>query len=1291
MIQTLTSSNRLGRWTTLNLAYIARLRLLPSLASNAPFRRAFESHLKDLESFELERFKALSSFGPEDVILLAKKFDEDQAKASHFRRCAQRILPFLKVVTQYSGMVGSLIQYAPAPTSLVWGGVMCVMQLITQYSAYFDKVIELFEELGGVLRPLSDYAEVIYKDNAAVQDALVALYGDLLKFCRVASAVFLSKNGKPRSGLGTFVLQIWRPFESQFDDVKGQFRKHLQAVELETTVADRRLMHNEVGLQTVYRDDTNAQLRRLTLISEERGKEDTKLRRRLILNWMSSLDFRSSHEKAYGSRHEMTGSWFLHTEKFTDWLNAQDAALLWCCGKPGVGKSVLTSIVVEYVRSHAPKSQSSIAFVYCDSRQQIYSSSVMLIGSLLRQLCAKESDIPDPVSLKYDQVQQQGGESLTWLEMKTVFLQTLPLFRQESILVFDGLDECDDPAAICDLLKTAVSRPTNHVKIFVTSRSENRVIKPLLSCSPTISLNVAMVQEDIAAFVRAEVNSLCENGKLRIGDPELKQEIVETLIVKAEGMFLWVRFQMETLCSQTTDGEVRQALGRLPYGLEEVYERALRSVECQPPPMKALARKVIMFVLFSKRSLWIGELLEALAVVPGYRAIDPLHRLNNPSMIVPICAELITVDGNNLVQFAHSSIRDFLLNKSNNQQTPTCLTYAVESANVDIGRICLTYLLYERVKTQNFQLWDELQTFFNAHNFIIYASCYWADHIRGPSEVSLQNLILELIQCEGAAAYRRLWLDLWQTGFKRNDTLPLPAEIPNSLQITIEENLSHTVKYVPDLQSHLETKDIAGRTPLLTAIVEGKTLLATELLDCGADVKATGPKGVTALHYAARQLRNTDLVSRLITAGAELHARTDDGSSPMDYAASNSNLACLELLLAAPHSPELREAAVSQALCSAAGEDCIPVIELLLSNGGDVSYVNDIGWSPLHHAVHFQKLNTVKCLLRADANPNIHRGLICSPLEKAVWKGNMEIVELLLDAGGDLLLANGGATVLHWSTMSNNRHVVNWALQTGIDVNQRTTDGHSALMWAAEETTDPSILKDLLCAGALVHFKSIKAEVTALDIAAEKGSAECVRALLDAGAHPESKCANGYTSLSWAATNGHSNVVQIILETGAAFDTPDAEGKTPLVLAAHLGYNDVVKQLLAIGADLRTSDSKGFTALHYAVMGKHEGVIQVLLEASAAVDIKNSAGLTPLMIATWPDRQNAFEQLLGKGPGLNIQDESGYTALSYAASYGHVDIVKRLIDKGSDLDLPSNSGKCPCCAAPGLNLKPQSC
>ena len=1245
------------------------------MASNPPFRRAFESHVEDLEGFEIERFKALSNVGPEDVLLLARKFDEDQAKASRFRRCAQRILPFLKVVTQYSGMVGSLIQYAPAPTSLVWGGVMCVMQLITQYSAYFDKVIVLFEELGSVLRPLSEYAEVIYKDNSAVQDALVALYGDLLSFCRLASAVFLNKDGKPRNGLGTFVSQIWRPFESQFDDVKGQFQKHLQAVELETTVADRRLIHKEAGLQTAHRGDTNAQLRRLTLISEERSKEEAELRRRLLLNWLSSLDFRSSHEKVYGSRHELTGSWFLHTDRFTDWLNAPNPALFWCCGKPGVGKSVLASIVVEYIRSHADKDRSSIAFVYCDSRQQLCTRAVLLIGSLLRQLCARECEIPGRITLKYDLVQQQGGESLTWLEMKTLFLQTLPHFRRESIVIFDGLDECDDPAAICDLLKTAVSRPTNHVKVLVTSRSENRVIKPLLSCYPTTSLTIAMVQEDIAAFVRAEINSLCENGKLRLGNLELKQEIIKTLIVKAEGMFLWVRFQIETLCSQTTDGEVRQALNTLPYGLEEVYERALRYIECQTLPVKALARKVIMIVLFSKRPLWIRELLEALAINPGSKAIDPLHRLNDPSMIVPICAELISIDTYDRVQFAHSSVRDFLLHKSNDHQTPKWLGFTPESANVDIGRICLTYLLYDQVKNQTFQTWDEMLAFFNAHIFIVYASCHWADHVRGPSELSLGSLILELIQCEGAAAYRRSWLDLLQTDFKRHDTISFPAEIANSLQITIEEDLSQTLKLLPDLQLHLETKDAAGRTPLLHAIFEGKTSLANELLDCGADVKATGPQGVTALHYAARQVQNADLVSRLITSGAELLARTDTGSSPMDYAASNSSLECLEILLAAPSDPEVRKVAISEALCSAAGEDCVPVIDVLLSNGGDVGFSDSIGWSPLHHAVRNQNSNAVKRLLQAGANPNLHKGRSCSPLEQAVWKGKMQIVDLLLRAGGDPFMKCEGSTILHWSTMSSSRHVVDWALQIGIDINQRTTGGRSALMWAAEETTDPLILKDLISAGALVHFKSVGGEVTALDIAAMKGSAECVEALLDAGADPQSKSANGYTSLSWAAANGHSIVVQVILNTGAAFETPDTDGKTPLILAAQLGYEDVVKRLLAAGATLNCVDSKGLSALHYAVFEKQEGVVQLLLEASAPVDIKDSAAVTPLMIATWPDRRNIFEKLLEKQPRLDTQNSSGLTPLSYAASYGHVDIVQRLIDNAADLDLHSSIGK----------------
>lgn len=1166
---------------------------------------------------------------------------------------------------------------------------MCVVQLITQYSAYFDKVVELFEEIGGVLRPLSEYAEVIYKDNATVQDALVALYGDLLKFCRVASAVFLNKSGKPRSGLGTFVVQIWRPFESQFDEVKGQFRKHLQVVERETTVADRQLVHEEAGLQMIYRGDTVAQLRRLTLISEERGKEDAELRRRLLLSWMSSLDFRTSHEKAYGSRHGTTGSWFLHTELFKDWLSATDTALLWCCGKPGSGKSVLTSIVVEHIRCHLAKDQSSIAIVYCDSRQQNYNSAKLLVGSLLNQLCAKEVEIPDPIKLKYDHVQVEGGESLTWLDMKTLFLQTLSLFEQEAIILFDGLDECDDPAAICDLLKTAVSRPINHVKVFVTSRSENRIIKPLLSSHPTIFLSEEVVQEDIATFVRAEVERLCDNGKLRIGDPELKQDIIETLIAKAEGMLLWVRFQMETLCSQTTDREVRQALGTLPYGLEEVYERALRSIECQHPPVKALAQKVIMWTLFSKRSLWIGELLEALAVVPGSKAIDPLHRLNDPFMIVNICAELIILDAKNSVQFAHSSIRDFLLNKSNDQKTPTGLTYAVESANFDIGRICLTYLLYDRVKTQMFQTWDEMQAFFREHKFIIYASSHWADHIRGPGELSLQSLIMELIQCKGAAAYRRLWLDLWQTDFKRNDILQIPVEIANPLQITIEEDLPLTMSHLPNLQMYLETKDVAGRTPLLSAVFEGKTLVANKLLDCGADVKATGPKDVTALHYAARQIQTIDLVPRLIAAGAELHARTDTGSSPMEYAASNSNLPCLKLLLAAAVDPASRKVFTSQALCSAASEDCIPVIDLLLSNGGDVRYTDNAGWSPLHHAVHFQKIKAAERLLQAGSDPHTHTGATCSPLEKAVWKGNMEIVALLLSARGDPPMTDAGTTVLHWSTMSNNTQVVNWALHTGIDVNQRTTGGYTALMWAADEP-NPVIIKTLLNAGALVHFKSVKDHCTALDIAAIKGSTECVETLLDGGAHPESKSVNGYTSLSWAASNGHLDVVRAILGTGAAFDMPDADGKTPLIIAAQLGHQSVVRQLLGVGAALNATDSKGFTALHYAVMEKQEEVLDLLLEASAEVDIKSSKGLTPLMIATWPDRWNAFEKLLAKGPALDIQDDSGWTALSYAASYGHRDVVQQIIDKGAHLDLCSNSGKYSHHISPDLNDQTQT-
>ena len=99
-------------------------------------------------------------------------------------------------------------------------------------------------------------------------------------------------------------------------------------------------------------------------------------------------------------------------------------------------------------------------------------------------------------------------------------------------------------------------------------------------------------------------------------------------------------------------------------------------------------------------------------------------------------------------------------------------------------------------------------------------------------------------------------------------------------------------KYIRDEQDLallIEKRDLGGRTPLITAVLYGRSDWFAFLLEKGADINAQNGIGQTALHMAASWGRS-DCLEKLINNGACLNLRDAYGNSPLHYAASVGNL-----------------------------------------------------------------------------------------------------------------------------------------------------------------------------------------------------------------------------------------------------------------------------------------------------------------------------------------------------------------------------------------------------------------
>ncbi|KAL0260738.1 hypothetical protein SLS55_004428 [Diplodia seriata] len=76
---------------------------------------------------------------------------------------------------------------------------------------------------------------------------------------------------------------------------------------------------------------------RLILQDDRHNREG----RKKILQALSSIQFRESHETTRAGRLEDSGAWLLQRREFEDWNNSLDSSVLWLHGSPGSGKSSL--------------------------------------------------------------------------------------------------------------------------------------------------------------------------------------------------------------------------------------------------------------------------------------------------------------------------------------------------------------------------------------------------------------------------------------------------------------------------------------------------------------------------------------------------------------------------------------------------------------------------------------------------------------------------------------------------------------------------------------------------------------------------------------------------------------------------------------------------------------------------------------------------------------------------------------------------------------------------------------
>jgi hypothetical protein len=184
----------------------------------------------------------------------------------------------------------------------------------------------------------------------------------------------------------------------------------------------------------------------------------------------------------------------------------------------------------------------SLAFFYCDFREDQKKGLRGLLSSLLVQLCHQADSYSDKIIEFYTE-HNDGSRDPSDDALARCLKDILKLPGQAPVyLIVDALDECPNTSAIpsprvkvLNLMKELIRSQFSNLRICVTSRPETD-IKAVLD--PLVFRSVSLHDEsgqtsDINDYIKSVVNTHPENRRWRVED---KQLVIEVLTDKADGM-----------------------------------------------------------------------------------------------------------------------------------------------------------------------------------------------------------------------------------------------------------------------------------------------------------------------------------------------------------------------------------------------------------------------------------------------------------------------------------------------------------------------------------------------------------------------------------------------------------------------------------------------------------------------------------------------------------------------------------------------------------------------------------
>lgn len=268
-------------------------------------------------------------------------------------------------------------------------------------------------------------------------------------------------------------------------------------------------------------------------------------------------------------------------DSFSTWLISGEG-IYWINGKAGSGKSTLMKFLATN-----PQTENSLALNFPDSEALIVPYYFWLSGtplqrslkgflcSVLYQLFLDDERLLEK-SISHDERALEKRTIYDWSETELDQLLRLVIgFLTRPVCLFiDGVDEFDQQNDVDKLLGLVedISRASK-VKICVSSRPENHLVMRLSDCKQLRLQDLTATDMEIC--IRDELERVRRICRLASSDEKNFRSILECMIRKADGVFLWVYYTLSSLLrglkNEDNYSDLLDRIENLPSGMQQLY------------------------------------------------------------------------------------------------------------------------------------------------------------------------------------------------------------------------------------------------------------------------------------------------------------------------------------------------------------------------------------------------------------------------------------------------------------------------------------------------------------------------------------------------------------------------------------------------------------------------------------------------------------------------------------------------------------------------------------------------